>query len=170
MATIRRFEEIEAWQKARQLVREVYSCSNSGRFARDFGLRDHIREAGISIMSNIAEGFERGGNAEFRQFLAVAKGSAGEVESKLYVALDQGYLSEKEFEALRGTTIDVKRLIGGFMGYLRRSGMKGPKFVRRPNSTNTLNVSSTTRNSEPGFAKATPGRPGTRNSELGTRN
>ncbi len=148
MATIRQFEEIEAWQKARQLVREIYSCSNSGRFARDFGLRDHIREAAIAIMSNIAEGFERGGNAEFRQFLAIAKGSAGEVESKLYVALDQGYLSEKEFGALREAAIKVKRLIGGFMGYLRSSGMKGPKFVRRSNSANAPTSGPSTRNSE----------------------
>lgn len=150
MATIRRFEEIEAWQKARELTREIYSSSNSGRFARDFGLRDHIREAATSIMSNIAEGFERGGNAEFRQFLAIAKGSAGEVESKLYVALDQGYLTEAEFGALRETTVGTKRLIGGFMGYLRRSGMKGQKFVRRSNSPSAPDASSATRNSEPG--------------------
>jgi four helix bundle protein len=129
MATIMEFDEIEAWQKARELTRAIYSCSNSGPFARDFGLRDHIREAAISIMSNIAEGFERGGNREFVQFLAVARGSAGEVESKLYVALDQGYVSEQEFGSLRETTRAVKRMISGLMNYLRRSGLRGLKYA-----------------------------------------
>ena len=90
MATIQRFEEIEAWQVARELTRSVYECSKSGSFAKDFALRDQIRRAAISVMSNIAEGFERGGNAEFIQFLSIAKGSAAEVETQLYVALDQG--------------------------------------------------------------------------------
>jgi four helix bundle protein len=88
MATLRQFEDIEAWQKARELTRAVYDCSKVGLFSRDFGLRDQMRRASVSVMSNIAEGFERGGKGEFVQFLAMAKGSAGEVEAQLYVALD----------------------------------------------------------------------------------
>ena len=82
MATIKRFEDIEAWKKARELTREVYRHSKVGPFSKDFGLRDQIRRAAVSVMSNIAEGFERGGNKEFMQFLAIAKGSVGEIESQ----------------------------------------------------------------------------------------
>ena len=88
MATFHRFEDIDAWQKARELTRAVYAASRSGSFSKDFALRDQIRRASISVMSNIAEGFERGGNKEFRQFLSTAKGSAGEVRAQRYVALD----------------------------------------------------------------------------------
>jgi four helix bundle protein len=89
MGTFRSFEDIEAWQKARSLTSRIYSESNSGKFQRDFGLRDQIRRASVAVMSNIAEGFERAGNKEFLQFLSIAKGSAGEVKSQLFVALDQ---------------------------------------------------------------------------------
>ena len=128
MATLRRFEEIEAWQRARELTREVYRCSKVGAFARDFALRDQIRRAAVSVMSNIAEGFERGGTAEFAQFLAVSKGSAGEVESQLYVALDQEYISEEQFRSLKKTAVSTKRLIAGLMIYLRASGIRGAKY------------------------------------------
>ncbi len=87
MSSFKSFEEIESWQKARELTRKVYAVSNQGAFTKDFGLRDQIRRASVSIMSNIAEGFERDGNREFLQFLAVAKGSSGEVRAQLYVAL-----------------------------------------------------------------------------------
>jgi four helix bundle protein len=87
MATFRRFDEIEAWQKARELTKFVYRISNHGAFAKDFGLRDQIRRASVSIVANIAEGFERDGTAEFIQFLTVAKGSAAEVLSHAYVRL-----------------------------------------------------------------------------------
>ena len=128
MATVRRFEEFEAWQKAHELTREVYGFSKAGPFARDFGLRDQMRRAAVSVMSNIAEGFERGGTAEFLQFLAVSKASAGEVESQLYVALDQKYISEEQFRAVRQTAASTKRLIAGLMNYLRRSGIRGTKY------------------------------------------
>jgi len=87
-----------------------------------------MRRAAVSVMSNIAEGFERGGTKEFVQFLAIAKGSAGEVEAQLFVALDQKYISEGEFARLRDLAISTKRLIGGLMSYLRQSGMKGEKY------------------------------------------
>ncbi len=93
----RRPEDLIAWQKARLLTRRIYALTGEARFGRDFGLRDQSRRAAVSVMSNIAEGFERGGAAEFRHFLLIAKGSCGEVISQLYVALDIGYLQEDQF-------------------------------------------------------------------------
>jgi four helix bundle protein len=128
MATFKKFEDIEAWQKARELTSEVYRHSKVGLFARDFGLRDQMRRAAVSVMSNIAEGFERGGTREFMQFLAIAKGSVGELEAQLYVALDQAYISPEEFASFRAIATSTKRLIGGLSGYLRQSGMKGVRY------------------------------------------
>ena len=128
MATIKQFEDIEGWQQARELTKAVYSCSKIGAFSKDFGLRDQIRRASVSIMSNIAEGFERGGRLEFIQFLAIAKGSAAEVEAQLYVALDQEYISEEQFAALRSRARLTKRLVAGFMKYLRARNIKGQKY------------------------------------------
>ena len=93
MAKIERFEDIEAWKRSRALTKKVYDCTKQRGFEKDFGLKDQIRRSSVSTMSNIAEGFERGGNQEFIQFLATAKGSSGEVRSQLYVALDQGYIT-----------------------------------------------------------------------------
>ncbi len=116
------------WQKARRLVREIYAVSKNSAFGRDLGLRDQIRRAAVSVMSNVAEGFERGGTGEFVQFLSLAKGSAGEVRSQLYVAHDQGYLSPEEFDQLASLASETSRLISGLMSYLRKSGVKGTKF------------------------------------------
>ena len=128
MATFRSFEEIEAWKKARQLTCKVYAISNAGTFSKDFGLRDQIRKASVSVMSNIAEGFDRSGRREFMQFLAVAKGSAGEVKSQLYVALDQTYIDKPTFEETHSLAVDTGRLIGGLMNYLRDSSIRGSKY------------------------------------------
>jgi four helix bundle protein len=128
MATIERFEEVEAWQKARELTNAVYSLSGKGAFAKDFGLRDQMRRATVSIMSNIAEGFERGGSGEFIQFLAFAKGSAGEVEAQLYVGLDQGYINQEQFDSIKAVVSSTKKLIAGFMNYLKQSNLKGQKY------------------------------------------
>ena len=130
MATLTRFEDIEAWQSARELAKGVYACSREGQFSRDFGLRDQIRDAAVSAMGNIAEGFERGGAAEIGQFLAIAKGPVGELESHLYVAFDQNYVSAEVFAALKEAAGRTKRLIAGFMNYLRRSGLRGVKFKK----------------------------------------
>jgi four helix bundle protein len=130
MATIQNFEDIEAWQKARELTKAIYTCSGKGAFAKDFALREQIRRAVISIMANISEGFERGGSAEFSQFLSIAKGSAGEVESQLYIALDQGYITQEEFKTLRLKATSTKKLISGFMNYLKQSAIKGQKFKK----------------------------------------
>ena len=125
---IRKFEDLESWKKARQLTNAVYKATATGNFARDFGLKDQIRRASISILSNIAEGFERGGDREFLQFLAMAKGSCGEVRAQLYVAIDQGYLFRPLFERLSNDTAEIGRLISGLMKYLSKSDLKGSKY------------------------------------------
>jgi len=130
MATFKCFEEIEAWQQARHLTRQIYTCTNAGQFAKDFSLKDQIRRASVSAMSNIAEGFERDGSAEFVHFLSIAKGSTGEVESQLYVALDQNYITQNQFDEFRQVTGSVKRLSAGLMTYLRHADVKGVKFKR----------------------------------------
>lgn len=98
MPTISRFEEIEAWKTARQLTNLIYEFTEQEKFARDFGLRDQIRRAAVSVMSNIAEGFESATQAQFIRYLGIAKASAGEVRSQLYVALDQSYVSKEQFD------------------------------------------------------------------------
>jgi len=128
MATFKRFEDIEVWQKARQLTKRIYAVSNKGAFARDFGLRDQIRRASISVMSNIAEGYERGGTRESIQFLSAAKGSGGEVRSQLYAALDQEYLDVRTLEEISEMAKEVNRMITGLMNYLRKSGLRGTKY------------------------------------------
>ena len=128
MATFNTFEEIEAWKKARELTKRIYAVSGVGRFAKDFSLKDQIRRPSVSIMSNIAEGFDRSGTGEFVQFLATAKGSAAEVKCQLYVALDQDYIDRRTFAELTGLAMETGNIIGGLMKYLRRSGLKGTKY------------------------------------------
>jgi four helix bundle protein len=123
MATIRRFEDIEAWRKARELVQEIYKACARGVLGRDFALRDQICRAAVSSMSNIAEGFSRNSDKDFAHFLDIAKGSVLEVQSLLYVVLDVGYIDKKEFERLYELTDKAASLIGGLIVYLRkRSG------------------------------------------------
>ena len=111
--TIERFEDFIAWQKARKLTAAIYKVTNEGDFVRDFGLKDQIRRAAVSSMSNIAEGFERGRSAEFHQFLSVAKASCAEVRAQLYVALDAGYLSTSAFDGLMAQATEVGLILGG---------------------------------------------------------
>jgi four helix bundle protein len=113
MAKITKFEELIAWQRSRQLTREIYLCTKSGAFAKDFGLCNQIQRASVSIMSNIAEGFERGRRKEFHQFLSVAKSSCAEVRSQLYVALDVGYISQERFDQLQSLAEEVGKILGG---------------------------------------------------------
>ena len=128
MGTFRTFEEIEAWQQARTLAKVVYEASGKGAFGRDFALRDQIRRAAVSVMSNIAEGFGRGGAREFVQFLSVARGSASEVSAQLYVALDQGYVSKESFGQLQEQATRTGSVISGLVRYLRTAGLKGSKY------------------------------------------
>lgn len=127
MSKMESFEDIQAWQKARELTKAIYALSNDGAFARDFGLRDQIRRASVSIMSNVAEGFERGSNKEFIQFLYISKGSAGEVRAQLYVAMDQGYIDNASFNSLSQNAKDISRMISGLIAYLKKSEFKGEK-------------------------------------------
>src|SRR5258708_7841941 len=119
MSNINSFEEIHAWQMARKLNEEIYLISSRGAFQKDAGLRDQIRRASVSISSNIAEGFERNGRREFIQFLSIAKASAGEVRSQLFLAMDLGYISDSEFGNLKLLTIQTSKLIARFMHYLQ---------------------------------------------------
>jgi four helix bundle protein len=128
MARIRRFEDLEAWKMAREVTREVYRFARTGDFAKDFGLRDQICRSSVSIMSNIAEGFERDGDKEFVNFLSIAKASAGETRSLLYVALDQQYITQDQFDLVHGKVIENSRVISGLSSYLRQSELKGVKF------------------------------------------
>ena len=127
---VERFEDLIAWQKARALTAGIYRVTNQGRFARDFGLRDQICRAAVSVMSNIAEGFERNRAAEFHQFLSIAKASCGEVRSQLYVALDAGYLNQDLFDAMRLQAEEVSRITGGLRASIaqRRSAIEDCKL------------------------------------------
>lgn len=128
MTTFKNFEDIEAWRKARMLVREIYAMSGHAAFAKDFALRDQMRRAGISVMSNIAEGFGRDGAREFLQFLAIAKGSVDEIKAQLYVALDQDYIRQQDFDRLYAWAGEIGGMISGLMRYLQQSDIKGNKF------------------------------------------
>ena len=120
MATAQQFEDLHVWQDARALVKDIYTASKQRVFYRDIGLREQIRRAATSTMSNIAEGFERGTRKEFIQFLNIAKGSVGEARSQLYVALDQEYLSETRFTELKEMAITLSRRIASFIAYLEK--------------------------------------------------
>lgn len=121
MTTIKNFEDLKAWQKARELAGLVYELTRKEKFSRDFGLRDQTQRAASSVMHNIAEGFESGSDPEFVRFLKMARRSAGEVQSQLYLALDVGYIIESERQKAYTLAVEVKQLINGMMTYLRKS-------------------------------------------------
>ncbi|MCJ7458634.1 MAG: four helix bundle protein [candidate division Zixibacteria bacterium] len=121
-------EELLVWQRARELVNNVYSLTKKQNFRRDFSLVDQIRRATISVMSNIAEGYERGSNTEFIQFLYIAKASCGEVRTQLLIALDQGYINKEELEKAKELALKVSGMLSNFIAYLKRSKLKGDKY------------------------------------------
>ena len=125
---VKAFEDLEVWKEARRLTQAIYRVTRAEKFSKDFSLRDQIQRATVSVMSNIAEGFERGGNQEFIQFLYVAKASCGEVRSQIYVAFDQGYMPKADSEESIVAFRRLSGMIGNLINYLRRSGMKGSKF------------------------------------------
>jgi four helix bundle protein len=131
MARIDRFEDLESWRFGRQLRKTVYRLTRLNAFNADNPLIWQIRRAAVSVTANIAEGFERDGNREFIQFLSHAKGSAGEIKDHLYAALDEGYISQAEFDAAYALADQTTRLIGGFMSYLRSTEKMGSKFVSK---------------------------------------
>lgn len=118
MPTITRFEDIEAWKTARELTRRVYALTEQGQFAKDFGLKNQIQRASVSVMSNIAEGFESRTQAQFLEYLGRSKASAGEVRCQLYIALDLKYLSEEQFKLTFDLADKSSRQIARFMSYL----------------------------------------------------
>ena len=120
MAEIKRFEDLEAWKLGRELTNEVYRLTKSGPFARDYGFTDQIRRAAMSVMNNVAEGFDRGTNKDFVKFLFIARGSAAEVRSMLYIALDQVYLTHEEFENCKSLCIRCSQVIWGLIKSLRK--------------------------------------------------
>ncbi len=120
MPKIERFEDLQSWQKARQLANAIYDLAAHQRFAKDFQLRNQICDAAGSVMHNIAEGFDAGTRAEFVRFLKIARRSASEVQSELYLALDQEYITLTELEAAYGLATESKRLINGMIAYLRK--------------------------------------------------
>ncbi len=119
MAKIERFEDIQAWQKARELNKAIYGITKNSHFSKDFSLREQIRRASVSIMANIAEGFGRKSKKEFSNFLNMAHGSAAEVQCHLYVALDQKYINQEDFDILYEKVEEVSKMIQGFMKYLK---------------------------------------------------
>lgn len=120
MAAFARFEDIEPWQGARSLTTAVYSVTSDGAWAKDFGLRDQIRRASVSIMSNIAEGFARETDVEFHRFLVIARGSAAEVKAQMYVAADLGYVAQETFSDLLERIDRIARQLTGLMKYLKK--------------------------------------------------
>lgn len=131
--TIKNFEDLEIWKLARELTNEVYRVSGHGTFAKDSVLRDQIRRSAVSVMSNIAEGFERGGNPEFVQFLCIAKGSCGEVRCQLYIALDQHYTEQHTGESLISSFRKLSVMINKLIAYLKSSKFKGVRYKAQKN-------------------------------------
>lgn len=132
MASIQSFEELQVWQKARIVCQRIYNISCAGSFAKDFSLRDQINRAAGSIIDNIAEGFERGGRNEFIQFLSIAKGSAGEVRSQLYRALDRNHIAQNGFTDLSEIVTEVSRMTSALVNYLNNTDLKGTKYMQEP--------------------------------------
>lgn len=128
MATINRFEDLEIWKEARRLAGEIHKITTETELKNDYRFKDQIKASSGSVMDNIAEGFERDGNIEFRQFLSIAKGSAGETRSQLYRVLDFGYIDETQFELLKRDYENLSGKVKNFITYLNKKDFKGNKF------------------------------------------
>jgi four helix bundle protein len=128
LATIKCFEDLEIWQAARELSVSIIEISNRTELKNDFRLRDQIKNSSSSIMDNSAEGFERDGNMEFRQFLSIEKGSSGETRSQLYRLYDNGYIDNEELLELTEACETLSKRIANFIGYLNKKNFKGNKF------------------------------------------
>lgn len=124
-----RFEDIEVWQKSRELCKRIFTLLNSEPFSKDYALINQINRSSSSIMDNIAEGFEKNNNKEFISFLFIAKGSAGEVRSQLYRAFDRPYITQEELESLKTEVEEISKQLGKFIDYLKKSEIKGYKHI-----------------------------------------
>lgn len=149
MATIKTFEDLEIWKMARSFSKSIFEITCTGQFARDFSLRDQINASAGSVMDNIAEGFERGGNREFVNFLSYAKGSLGESRSQLIRAFDRDYINEETLTTFKLEAIELGNRIGAFMSYLKKTEYKGSKFHEPTPFYETRNPKLGTRNPKP---------------------
>lgn len=129
---VQSFEDLNVYKQARELTNKIYEITKESSFSKDYGLADQIRRASVSIMSNIAEGFERGTNTEFIHFLFIAKGSCGEVRSQLTIALDQKYIDENTYKNLVEKSRRISGMLGNLITYLKGSRFRGSKFKRPP--------------------------------------
>ena len=127
--TIERFEDLEVWKLAVECANSIYDVTSIGKFSQDYILRDQIRRAAVSIFSNIAEGFERDGNKEFCNFLSIAKGSCGEARAQAIFARNRGYITDAEFGLISEKLVQTNKQISGFRTYLRKTDLKGRKFL-----------------------------------------
>lgn len=125
---VQSFEDLNVYKQARDLTNKIYEITRQGSFSKDYGLVDQIRRASVSIMSNIAEGFERGTNAEFIQFLYIAKGSCGEVRAQLTIAFDQKYIDENNYRSLVDQCRRISGMLSNLIAYLKSSRLKSSKF------------------------------------------
>lgn len=125
---IERFEDLEVWQSAVSCANLIYSLTSIGDFSKDFVLRDQIRRAGVSIFSNIAEGFKRDGNKEFCNFLTIAKGSCGEARAQALFAFERGYISHEQLSELMAKLVQTNKQLSAFRSYLTQTDLKGRKF------------------------------------------
>jgi len=137
MATIRKFEDLDVWQKACHLAKRVWDLTQKGSFAKDYKLKDQINDACGSVMDNIAEGFERGGNNEFRYFLWISKGSSGEIRSQAHRARHRGHITEDEFTEIWTEANDIGKMLHGLLDSIRQSNYKGRKFKEHLNPERT---------------------------------
>jgi four helix bundle protein len=129
MSTVKKFEDLECWQSARKLCKLVYKLTRKEKFSKDFSIVNQIRDSSGSVMDNIPEGFDRGGNKEFVQFLSISRGSLGELKSQLYRSLDQDYIDEEEFQEAYELSDITDKQITGLINYLKFSDKKGFKYL-----------------------------------------
>lgn len=132
MSKIGSFEDLKVWQLARELSKDVYAFSQEEKFSKDYSLKDQINKTAGSIMDNIAEGFERGGNKEFIQFLYIAKGSCGELRSQLIRGLDKKHINDNVFQSATSKANEIGRQLSGFINYLKNSELRGEKYAKEP--------------------------------------
>jgi four helix bundle protein len=128
MKNIKSFEDLEVWKISKEFTLDIYKITGKKEFNHDYSLRDQLRRASVSIISNIAEGYERNGNKEMVQFLIISKGSAGEIRAQLIIAFELNYLSQSEFEELKDKIFNISKQLSGFIKYIKQSELKGSKY------------------------------------------